>query len=415
MNRLWAEAQVRFVGGVNSPVRAFKAVGGEPVFMKRGKGAYLFDHQDRQYIDYCLSWGALLFGHADKETAKAIHAEALRGTSFGTATEYELLLAREIQKAFPDMEKIRYTSSGTEAAMSAIRLARGFTHKERIVKFDGCYHGHSDSLLVKAGSGLATFGAPDSGGVPASLAKLTSVLPYNNISALERFKNWSEVACIVIEPVAGNMGVVPAQKEFLAKLRQLATKHRALLIFDEVISGFRVAYGGAQHVYGIKPDLTILGKIIGGGLPVGAFGGSAKIMNSLSPVGNVYQAGTLSGNPISMVAGASVLSRLSAKLYSEMNLKTAYFTNEARKIFKQRALPLRIQAIGSMFTIFFTEKEILNFEDTKYSDLARFKNFFHTLLSHGVYSPPSQFESWFLSARHTTKDLDRTLEIFKKC
>ena len=335
LNQAWCKAKKHFAGGVNSPVRAFKAVGGDPVFMKQGLGPYLYDSNNKRYIDFCLSWGAILFGHADETTIRAVQNQAGRGTSFGTATEYETSLAILIKKAFPKIEKLRFTSSGTEAVMSAVRLARGVTNRERIVKFEGCYHGHADSLLVKAGSGLATFGTPDSAGIPRALAALTSVLPYNDPVAVDHFfKTHHDVACILVEPVAGNMGVIPATPAFLTSLRRAADKSGALLIFDEVISGFRVAYGGAQHIYKIEPDITILGKIIGGGLPIGAFGARAQIMDALSPDGSVYQAGTLSGNPLSMAAGISVLSRLQPAFYTEINLKTARFTTELSKIFK---------------------------------------------------------------------------------
>ena len=415
VNRAWEEAQKHLVGGVNSPVRSFKSVGGDPIFMERGAGACLYDNQGKRYIDYCLSWGALLFGHADKTTIEAIRKQAAKGTTFGTATEYETALAVEIKKAFPDMEKIRFTSSGTEAVMSAIRLARGVVRKDRLVKFEGCYHGHADSLLVKAGSGLATLGSPDSEGVPADLARLTSVLPYNDSEAVVHFfKKIRGVACVIVEPVAGNMGVVPARKEFLDTLRRETKKNGALLIFDEVISGFRVGFGGAQHVYGIKPDLTILGKIIGGGLPVGAFGGSSSLMSALSPLGKVYQAGTLSGNPLSMVAGKSVLSRVSKATTEEMRKKTDSFLNEMRSIFKKKNVPVSIQSVGSMFTIFFSRKPVRNFQDSLESDQNAFKRFFHAMVRSGVYIPPSAFETYFVSSAHGAAEFQKTLNVVKK-
>lgn len=415
MSRAWREAQRHIAGGVNSPVRAFKAVGGEPVFMERGKGALLFDNHGKRYVDYCLSWGAILFGHAEKKTVEAIQKQAAKGTSFGTVTEYETALACEIQKAFPSMERIRFTSSGTEAVMSAIRLARGVTGRKRIVKFEGGYHGHADSLLVKAGSGLATFGSPDSAGIPQELAALTTVLEYNNCEQLESFfRNAQDVACVIVEPVAGNMGVVPAKKEFLEKLRQKTKNTGALLIFDEVISGFRVTYGGAQHFYGLTPDITILGKIIGGGLPVGAFGGSEEIMSELSPLGKVYQAGTLSGNPVSMAAGRSVLSRLSGKFYQELNKKTEAFLKNAESIFRKRKKKVAIQKMGSMFTLFFCEKKPVNFRQVQRSDIKEFKSFFHKMLEYGVYTPPSAFEASFVSASHAEREFKETLKAFEK-
>jgi glutamate-1-semialdehyde 2,1-aminomutase len=411
MSRAWTEAQRRLAGGVNSPVRAFKAVGGEPIFMKRGAGPFLFDRQGKRYIDYCLSWGAVLLGHADPKLVKAIQSQAASGTSFGTATEAETRLAGEIQKVFTGMEKIRLTSSGTEAVMSAIRLARGITGRDRIVKFEGCYHGHSDSLLVKAGSGLATFGAPDSKGVPQALAALTTVLPYNDTHALDVFfKKAPKAACVIVEPVAGNMGVVPAKKEFLEMLRKKTKENGSLLIFDEVISGFRVCHGGAQHLYDLQPDITVLGKIIGGGLPIGAFGARAQIMDALSPLGEVYQAGTLSGNPLSVAAGIRVLSALSKDFYQALNKKAGDFVDEARKILKDCAA---ITRAGSMFTIFFGSKAPENFSQVSACDQKMFKRFFHHLIQSGVYAPPSAFEASFLSAAHTPRELEKTLEAYK--
>ncbi|MGH7198802.1 MAG: glutamate-1-semialdehyde 2,1-aminomutase, partial [Candidatus Omnitrophota bacterium] len=364
MQTAWAEAKKHLAGGVSSPVRAFKAVGGAPVFMEQGLGPYLFDREKRRYIDYCLSWGAILLGHADEGVVRAVSGQAAKGTSFGTATENETLLAREIKKAFPGMERIRFTSSGTEAVMSAVRLARGVTKRNRIVKFEGCYHGHSDSLLVQAGSGLATFGAPSSLGVPRSIAELTTVLPYNDAEAVERFfrSDPRDVACVIVEPVAGNMGVIPAKGPFLETLRRRTLKNGSLLIFDEVISGYRVGFGGAQHFYGIEPDITILGKIIGGGLPIGAFGAKAAIMNVLSPEGKVYQAGTLSGNPLSMAAGLSVLSRLGPGFYKKLNRRTADFLKEALAALRKRRKAVSIQSAGSMFTIFFSGRSPENFK-----------------------------------------------------
>ena len=410
MNPLWREAQKHLAGGVNSPVRAFKAVGGDPIFVDRGSGPYIFDSENKKYIDYCLSWGALILGHAEKQTIRAIISQAKKGTTFGIATEYETQLATEIKKAFPGMERIRFTSSGTEAAMSAIRLARGVTKKERVVKFEGCYHGHADSLLVKAGSGLATFGSPSSDGVPKQTARLTSVLPYNNSLAIEAlFRRHRDVACVIVEPIAANMGVVQASLRFLETLRRVTRRAGALLIFDEVISGYRVTYGGAQHLVGVKPDITILGKIIGGGLPIGAFGASKEIMAHLSPEGKVYQAGTLSGNPLSMAAGSSVLSRLSKKFYSPMNEKTSRFILQASKIFKKNGVNASLSQIGSMFTVFFGKQKPKDFKEVCRSDRGAYARFFRALLKRGIYFPPSAFEACFISAAHRQKELDKTL------
>lgn len=413
MKRAWSEAKRHLAGGVDSPVRAFKAVGGDPVFMAKGKGAELYDIEGKRYIDYCLSWGALLFGHADARTVAAVKTQAEKGTSFGTVTVMETELAAEIQKAFPLMQRIRFTSSGTEAVMSAIRLARGYTARERILKFEGCYHGHADSLLVKAGSGLATFGRPDSAGVPARLARLTSVLPYNDEEKLEAFfrKN-RDLACVIVEPIAANMGVVPAKKSFLKTLRALTKKTGALLIFDEVISGFRVAYGGAQHLYGVAPDLTVLGKVIGGGLPIGAFGGPARVMDHLSPDGGVYQAGTLSGNPLSMVAGISVLSRLSRTLYAQLDRSTEKFVLSARRLLAERTR-VCVHRAGSMFTFFYSARPPENFSDVRRSDARAFRRVFRALLERGVYTPPSAFEASFLSVSHGPGALEKTLDAYR--
>ncbi len=414
MNKSWKEAQNRLAGGVNSPVRAFKAVGGHPIFMKSGKGAYLTDAANHKYVDLCLSWGALLLGHADPATIQAVKLQAEMGTSFGTATEMETTLAKQIQKAFPRIERLRFTSSGTEAVMSAVRVARGATDRKKILKFEGCYHGHADSLLVKAGSGLATFGSPDSSGVPAEIASLTAVLPYNDEKSLENFfKKNKDLACVIVEPIAANMGVVPGKKDFLSALRYWTKKTGAILIFDEVISGFRVAYGGAQHLYKITPDLTILGKIIGGGLPVGAFGGSAKIMNHLSPLGSVYQAGTLSGNPLSMKAGESVLSRLSPNFYNQLEKKSAHFEQKLKQIFANKKKAASITRIGSMFTVFYRESAPQNFTQVCDSDTNMFRRVFHGLLKKGIYTPPSAFEASFLSSSHGQTEILKVLGAFE--
>ncbi len=416
MKKKWRQAQRHLAGGVNSPVRAFQAVGGTPIFMRQGLGPLLYDATGKAYIDYCLSWGAILFGHADHEEVQAIQLQAARGTSFGTVTEYETMLAQEIKKAFPGMERIRFTSSGTEAVMSAVRLARGVTGKDRLVKFEGCYHGHADGLLVKAGSGLATFGAPSSQGIPKSVAALTTVLPYNDTETLQRFfKKQNDVACVIVEPVAGNMGVVPADKKFLETLRKETLRNGALLIFDEVITGFRVGFGGAQHLYGIQPDITILGKIIGGGLPIGAFGAKKSLMDALSPSGGVYQAGTLSGNPLSMAAGRSVLSRLSKIFYDTLHQKTAHFLNQVRWTLKKKKAPFIVENVGSMFTVFFGKKAPRNFREVCATDVQRFNKFFHQMLKSGIYLPPSAFEACFISAAHTETEFRKTLEVLKRC
>ena len=399
---------------MDSPVRAFKNVGGEPVFVSRALGPFLFDEDGRPYIDFCMSWGAILLGHADAEVVNDISKRAAKGTSFGTTTMLEVRLATEIKKYFKNLDKLRFTSSGTEAAMSAIRLARGVTGKGRILKFEGCYHGHADSLLVKAGSGLATFGSPDSAGVPKEIAKLTSVLPYNDAAAARIFlRNEEDIACVIVEPVAGNMGVVPAERNFLETLRTESKKRGALLIFDEVITGFRAGTGGAQHVYGIEPDITVLGKIIGGGMPVGAFGAKKELMDRLSPMGNVYQAGTLSGNPLSMTAGLTVLSRLSKGFYADLNAKTDWFVKALAKVLARRGKKIKIGHYGSMFTVFFGNDKISNFRDTENCDQKVFRKYFHYLLKKGVYIPPSPFETSFLSAAHSQKELEKTLEILR--
>ncbi len=410
MKRAWREARSRLAGGVNSPVRAFKAVGGTPVFTAEAFGPYLYDVEGARYVDYCMSWGAILLGHASEISLEAIRRQCVKGTSYGTATEYETALAAAIQKAFPRMERIRFTSSGTEAVMSAIRLARGVTGRDQILKFEGCYHGHADSLLVKAGSGLATFGRADSAGVPQALANLTSVLPYNDTVALRAYFRTERPACAIVEPVAGNMGVVPGSREFLETLRSLCQKNGTLLIFDEVISGFRVGYGGAQHLLGIEPDITTLGKIIGGGLPVGAFGAKASIMRALSPEGGVYQAGTLSGNPLSMAAGRAVLDSLKPELYLKLDQNAKTLTDALAAAFRRRRVQVSIPRVGSMFTVFFSPRAPRNFSEVARCDKARFARFFRSMLAHGIYLPPSAFEACFVSAAHAPADFNRTAE-----
>ncbi len=400
-------------GGVNSPVRAFKAIGLPPVFIDKAKGAKIWDVDGNEYIDYVGSWGPMILGHAHPRIISALKKTAPKGTSFGAPTPLEVELALRVRKAFPSMEMMRMVSSGTEAVMSAIRLARGYTGRNKILKFEGCYHGHGDSLLVKAGSGATTFGIPDSLGVPEDLAKHTLNAPYND---LERVKDLvsqhpSEIACIIVEPIAGNMGVVLPEKGFLEGLREICNDRGILLVFDEVISGFRAAYGGAQELYGVRPDLTCLGKIIGGGLPVGAYGGREKIMERVAPLGGVYQAGTLSGNPLAMAAGIETLEILkSKKIYQDLEKKTAYLAERISESAEDRGIPVTVNRATGMFTLFFTEGPVKDYLSAKTSDTRRFAKFFIEMLSQGIYLPPSQFEAWFISIAHTQQDLDKTAE-----
>ena len=410
--KLFAEAQQLIPGGVNSPVRAFRSVGGQPRFIKRAKGARLYDLDGNTYIDYVLSWGPMILGHAPAPVINAIKKAAGQGTSYGAPTELEVDLARQIRHAFPSMEKIRLVSSGTEAVMSAIRVARGFTRRDSILKFEGCYHGHSDYLLAKAGSGLATLGIPDSLGVPADFAKHTLTAPYNDIRTVQRIvkERGSQLACIILEPIAGNMGVVPPAPDFLQALRQLTIEHDILLIFDEVISGFRVSYGGAQDLYGIKPDLTVLGKIIGGGLPVGAYGGRKEIMDLIAPSGPVYQAGTLSGNPLAVTAGLATLKQLRAKgVYQKLEEHSAALAKGIGEAAKKAGIPITQTRVGSMLTSFFTSGPIVDWNSAKLSDTKRYGQFFHKMLNQGVYLAPSQFEAAFLSTAHSSADIEKTI------
>src|SRR6185503_14758269 len=392
--RLFERASRTIPGGVNSPVRAFRAVGREPLFIKHASGATITDADANDYMDYVGSWGPMILGHARPEVLEAVSRAARNGTSYGAPTEAEIELAEEIIAAFPSIEKVRLVSSGTEAAMSAIRLARGFTGRDRIIKFEGCYHGHSDSLLVKAGSGLATFGTPDSAGVPADFARNTLVISYNDEQALTNtFEDQGdEIACVIIEPVAGNMGCVPPRPGYLKAVRDITSRHGALLIFDEVITGFRVAYGGAQELYGVKPDLTCLGKIIGGGLPVGAFGGRADIMDRLAPLGSVYQAGTLSGNPLAVTAGLAILKLLkSTNPYVELERLGAKLEQGLRRAATEAGTPAIVNRVGSMLTAFFTEGPVTDWPSAKKSDTERYARFFRAMLEAGVYLAPSQF------------------------
>ncbi|MFH0810052.1 MAG: glutamate-1-semialdehyde 2,1-aminomutase [Pseudomonadota bacterium] len=415
--RLFNEAQKVIPGGVNSPVRAWKSVGLEPLFINRARGARIWDADGNEYIDYVGSWGPMILGHAPARVIAAIKRTATGGTSFGAPTEAEVDLAGLIVKLVPSVEKVRLVSSGTEATMSALRLARAFTGRKKLIKFDGCYHGHADSFLVAAGSGVATFGIPGSPGVPEDLVQHTVVLPYNDLAAVEEaFQNIGpEVAAIIVEPVAGNMGVVPPAENFLAGLRDLCTRNGALLIFDEVITGFRVALGGAQQLYNIRPDLTCLGKIIGGGLPVGAFGGRADIMDRLAPVGDVYQAGTLSGNPLAVAAGLETLRILSeGGVYAKLERRAAMLEAGLAEALKAQNIPACLTRVGSLSCLFFTGEPVVDFGSAKTCDTERFSRYFAGMLKEGIYLAPSQFEAAFISTTHTLADIERTLEAATK-
>ncbi len=412
---LYSEACRYIPGGVNSPVRAFRGVGGEPVFLSRASGAYVFDAAGKRYIDYVGSWGPMVLGHAHPEVIKAVQERAALGLSFGAPTEIETALAKKLCELMPSIELVRMVSSGTEATMSAIRLARGFTGRDKIVKFEGCYHGHSDSLLVKAGSGALTLGVPTSPGVPAALAAHTITLDYNNSAQVEQlFKDiGSEIACIIVEPVAGNMNCVPPAPGFLQTLRKVCDVSGAVLIFDEVMTGFRVALGGAQALYGITPDLTTLGKILGGGMPVGAFGGKRQIMERLAPLGPVYQAGTLSGNPVAMAAGLKTLELICAQpdFHSRLTARTQALLEGLRSAATQAGLPFSTTQVGGMFGLYFNdEPSISSYAQVMRSDAERFKRFFHGMLDEGVYLAPSAFEAGFVSAAHTDQDITATID-----
>jgi glutamate-1-semialdehyde 2,1-aminomutase len=409
---LFHEAQQIIPGGVNSPVRAFKSVGLQPPFIQRAQGARVYDVDGNAYIDYVGSWGPMILGHAHPQVVAAVQAAAADGCSFGAPTEREVRLAHLIIEAFPSIEMVRMVNSGTEATMSAIRLARGFTKRDMILKFAGCYHGHADSLLVKAGSGAMTFGVPDSPGVPADLAKYTLTVPFNDLAAVRRAleHHRGQVACVILEPAVGNMGLVLPDEGFLEGLRQVTRQHDTLLIFDEVMTGFRVDYGGMQTLYNIDPDLTTLGKVIGGGLPVGAYGGKREIVQHMSPVGPVYQAGTLSGNPLAMSAGIATLEILrAAPPYATLGERTSYLMDETAKVAKQHNVPVYTTSIGSMFTLFFSAKPIRNFEDASACDIPAFRRYFAAMLEAGIYLAPSQFEAGFLSTAHTESDIEDTL------
>ncbi|HTG01518.1 MAG TPA: glutamate-1-semialdehyde 2,1-aminomutase [Nitrospirota bacterium] len=415
--KLFKEAKKHIPGGVNSPVRAFRSVGGEPLFIKKAGGSKIVDADGKTYIDYVLSWGPMILGHAHPRVTAALKKAIANGTSYGAPTELEITLARMVKKAVPSMEMVRMVSSGTEATMSAIRAARGFTGRDAILKFDGCYHGHGDSLLVKAGSGVATFGLPDSPGVPADLAKHTLTVAYNDLGAVRELasREGERIACIIVEPVAGNMGCVPPAPGFLQGLRMVCDQYGIVLIFDEVMTGFRVAFGGAQQLYKIRPDLTTLGKVIGGGLPVGAFGGRREIMEKIAPLGPIYQAGTLSGNPLAMTAGIQTLKLLSKPgVYRRLEKKSADLAEGLKAAAREAGVPSTVNRVGSMFTAFFTDRTVTDFASAKTSDTARFGKYFLSMLKNGVNLAPSQFEAAFLSLAHSSVDITRTIEAARK-
>lgn len=411
--RLFKKAIELIPGGVNSPVRAFKAVGGNPLFIGRAKGSKIYDVDGNEYIDYVLSWGPMILGHAHPKVIKALKQAIEKGTSYGAPTELEIVLAEHIIRAYPSLEKIRMVNSGTEATMSAIRVARGFTEREKIVKFEGCYHGHADGLLVKAGSGATTFGVPDSPGVPKAYAKNTITLPFNNTKTLKKIieREWKSIACVILEPVVGNIGCVLPKFGFLETLRKLTLKYGIVLIFDEVMTGFRVSYGGAQAHYGIKPDMTCLGKVIGGGLPVGAYGGKKEIMAMVAPEGPVYQAGTLSGNPLAMTAGIETLKILS-KLgtYQKLEERAKSLEEGLIDASKRAGVKTKFYRAGTMFCTYFTDKEVVDYTTAKTSDIKKFAKFFMGMLRRGVNLAPSQFEAGFLSLAHSTRDIEDTIK-----
>ena len=409
--RLFNRARRVLPGGVNSPVRAFGAVGGRPPFIARARGARLYDVDGRSYVDYVMSWGPLIHGHAPPELIRALRAAAGRGTSFGAPTAQEVELGRLVCRLVPSIERVRFVNSGTEAAMSAVRVARAATGRERIVKFAGCYHGHGDGFLVQAGSGATTLGTPNSPGVPSATAADTLIADYNDVESVARLcrAHRDSIAAVIVEPIAGNMGVVPPAPGFLDGLRGLCDEHGAVLVFDEVISGFRASRGGAQAVYGVRPDLTCLGKIIGGGLPVGAYGGRADLMERVAPAGPVYQAGTLSGNPLAMTAGTWALSKLSAPLYKRLDRLGGRLAAGLREAARGTGEALTVNAAGSVLTPFFTAGPVTDYASATAADAERYAAFFRGMLRRGVYPPPSQFEGWFLSDAHTERDVDRTV------
>ena len=413
---LFKEAKIHMPGGVNSPVRAFKNINGNPIFFKKAKGAHLYDADNNKYIDYIGSWGPMILGHSHPEIIKAVSKQLELGTSFGAPTSIESETAKLVKQCFPSIEKIRMVNSGTEATMSAVRLARGYTKRDKIIKFDGCYHGHVDSLLIKAGSGVSTFGLPDSPGIPNELAKKTLSCEFNNkedfIKIFNKVKD--ELAAVIVEPIAGNMGFVPGDKSFLKLLRKKTSENKSLLIFDEVMTGFRVSLGGAQEIYGIKPDLTTLGKIIGGGLPVGAFGGKRKIMDYLAPNGPVYQAGTLSGNPLAMAAGSTLIKLLiRTNPYKKLESKAKTLLNGMKKSFKNNNIAFSTNQIGGMFGFFFSDNLPNNLNDVENTNDRQFISFLNQSINKGIYFAPSKFEAGFISTKHTKNEINTTISIVK--
>ena len=414
---LFEEAKKYIPGGVNSPVRAFKAVGGTPPFITSALGSKIYDVDGKEYIDYVCSWGPMIVGHRHPQVIEALQNVLTKGLSYGAPTEAEIELARMIVEAVPSIEMVRMVNSGTEATMSAIRLARGYTGRDKIIKFSGCYHGHGDFLLVKAGSGATTLGIPDSKGVPDDFARNTITLPFNNLNAVKKAvkAEASKIAAIILEPVPGNMGVVLPQEGFLRGLQELCHETGIVLIFDEVMSGFRVAWGGAQSLYGVIPDMTCLGKAVGGGLPVGAFGGKKEIMENLAPLGPVYQAGTLSGNPLAVVAGLETLKILAQPgTYEKLSKSSEYLVEEAKKIAHKAGVKIYISRVGSMFTLFFASQEVIDYDTALKSDTVAFSRYFHLMLKGGIYLAPSQFEANFISLAHSQENLDKTLEVMTK-
>jgi glutamate-1-semialdehyde 2,1-aminomutase len=414
-SKIFSRALRKIPGGVNSPVRAWKSVGGAPLYIARGKGSYIYDGCGKRYIDFVGSWGPLILGHAHSGILQALRQTAAKGTTFGAPIVGEVELAERVSRLMPSIEKLRLVSSGTEATMSAIRLARAFTKRTKVVKFDGCYHGHSDGLLVKAGSGVATLGLPDSPGVPTGYARETLVAKYNDIRSVQYLFNQygKSIAAVIVEPICGNMGVILPQPGFLATLRKITKRHGALLIFDEVITGFRVALGGAQQLFKVKPDLTCLGKILGGGLPLAAFGGRRIIMDQLAPIGPVYQAGTLSGNPLAVAAGVTTLKLLSRPgTYAELAAKGKRLEDGFRRVLKKREIRATVNRVGSMLTLFFGVDQVRSADDARQCDRQVFGRYFHAMLAQGIYLPPAPFEAMFVSLAHSSGDLDRTILAF---
>jgi glutamate-1-semialdehyde 2,1-aminomutase len=413
---IFQEAQKYIVGGVNSPVRAFKSVGGEPPFIERGKGAYIFDIDGNKYLDFIQSWGPLIFGHCDKDIEEAIIEAVKKGVSFGAPTKVEVDLAKEVLELFPHLDLIRFVNSGTEATMSAIRLARGYTGKDDIIKFEGCYHGHSDSLLVSAGSGAATFGVPSSPGVPADFTKHTLLAKYNDINSVKECFEKGDIGCVIIEPIAGNMSLVPAEKEFLGELRELCNHYGAVLIFDEVMSGFRAGLRGSYDIYGIEADMVTFGKVIGGGMPVGAFAGKKEIMEKLSPVGPVYQAGTLSGNPVAMSAGLAMIKKLkeNPEIYKSLEKKAKSLMEGFEKISKENNIDFTYNVVGSMFGFFFNPDKPKNFDDVNKSDTKRYAKFHNKMLKEGFYFAPSAYETGFICTPMSEEDINATIKTYEK-